>query len=94
MIHYCSSAVCGAQHHNFFMLDSISGLRRFFFSCHSTIFYRSTISDRLRFALHAHGLRRLRGGGEVVVEGDIAPRSMVPSPMLSMLGSVLGLRRF
>ena len=41
------------------MLGSIPGLGRFFFSSHPTIFYRSTISDRLRFALRAHGLRRL-----------------------------------
>ena len=40
------------------MPGSIPGLRRFFF-LHPTMFDRSTISDRLRFALRAHGLRQL-----------------------------------
>ena len=41
------------------ILGSIPGLRHFFLLFHPTFFHRSTISDRLRFELRAHGLRRL-----------------------------------
>ena len=39
------------------MLGSLPGLRRVFLSLHPTIFYRSTISHRLRFALRAQRSR-------------------------------------
>ena len=53
-----SQSVYGAQHHDF---DAEFNFRVATFFCYFTSddFDRSTISDLLRFALRAHGLRRL-----------------------------------